>query len=238
MSRQVIELPVWDTISAAWARVSGSKAPFWASLAVFFLIMFAFGVLEELTKDYTLLSVCITYLANAVAYFLQFGLLYMGITRAKDLPINFRMLFNIFDLQLILYLTGFYILQLLLLAIPMLVGVVGVTIYMQGDAFLAIIAGISLGIIAAIGCAIVGVRMALTMGLILDTRVGPWTAIKQSFKATRGNFWNLIGLFLLQILIVLISVIPLGIGMIWTLPFTYITYGLMYKVLRGNLITA
>ena len=235
MTPQVIELPVWDTIQAAWARVSGSKAAFWCSFLIFFVIMAGLGTLENLTDNNQIVSGLIKLIANILAYLLQFGLLYMGIMRAKDLPIKYQMLFQAFDLQLVLYLIGLYVLQLVIFMAPTAVGVLGVILYLSGNMI-----GMSTGVILIIGAifafAILGIRMSLSMGFIMDMNMAPLASIKASLKATQRNFWNILAIFILQWVFMMISMIPLGIGMIWSLPFMFICYGLMYKVLRGNVV--
>ncbi len=237
MTTQVIELPVWDTMKAAWARVSGSKGAFWGSLLIFFVIMAGFGTLQALSKDNQVVSVLLSLISNTLAYLMQFGLLYMGILRAKDLPIDYKMMFKAFDLQLVLYLIGLYVLQLVIFLAPAAVGVVGVILYLTGS-----MAGMSIGVLLIIAAifsfALLGIRMSLSMGFIMDMNMAPLASIKSSFAATKGNFWNILVLFILEWLFMMVSMIPLGIGLIWSLPFVFICYGLMYKVLRGNLLAA
>ena len=72
-------------------------------------------------------------------------------------------------------------------------------------------------------------RLYLAKGIVLDQQVGPWAAIKKSFRATKYNVWRLIGLTLLNAIILLVSVIPLGIGLIWSLPYLFINYGMVYR---------
>jgi hypothetical protein len=74
-------------------------------------------------------------------------------------------------------------------------------------------------------------RMYLVHAFILAKKVNPWVAIKLSFKATKSNVCRLIGLSILNGLILLVSAIPLGIGLIWTLPYFFINFGEIYKSL-------
>lgn len=227
-----VQLPVWDTINAAWTRVSGSKGSFWAAAGIIFVIMFGIGVLEGITENLMFVSGLLGIIGSVLGYFLQLGLIYMGITRAKDMAINWKMVFNTFNTQIALYLIGLYILQTLIFMIPAIVGALGFMMFMAGGVLaffgaLVIIASI-------IGMLIIAIRLSLSMAFVLDTLTSPLAAIKQSIAATDGNFWNLVGIFLLQMLILIISVIPIGIGLIWSLPFSLICYGLIYKTLRAN----
>lgn len=227
------ELPVWDTLNAGWAKTAGSKASFWGAIGILAAIMFGIGVLEGMTSKWWGISGLFQIIGNILGYFMQLGLIYIGITRAKDLPINYKMMFFTFDLQLALRLIGLYILQTLIFLIPIAVGAAGVFLYMMGN-MLATIIGVLLIIASIVGTALLAIRLSLSMAFVLDAADAPVAAIKKSLAATDGNFWSLIGLYILQILILIVSAIPLGIGLIWTIPFSLITYGLVFKTLRNN----
>jgi len=234
MAGQVTELPVWDTINAAWEKTYGAKATFWGAILVLAAIMFGIGVLEGITAKWWGISGLFQLLGNIIGYFLQLGLVYIGITRAKDMPINYKLMFTTFDLQLALRLIGLYILQTLIFLIPIAIGAIGVYVYMMGSSATTFIGGL-IFVISIIATIVVAIRLSLGMAFVLDTREGPVAAIKHSLTATDHNFWNLLGIFLLQFLIIIISIIPLGIGLIWSIPFVLINYGVIYKTLRANI---
>lgn len=233
MAGSVIELPVVATINAAWSKVSGTKKSFWAGLLLFFLMVFVLSFLQGLTKDIIPLSFIFACASQILAYYLQFGLIYMGITRAKDQPINFKMIFHAFSPRLLLFLLGLYILQLIIFLAPILVMMLGIFLYHMATTP-SMAGGVTLIVLAIIAFITIGVRMSLSMAFLLDSEMGPWACIKQSFEATRGNFWNILGMFFILWVIMIISVIPLGIGLIWALPFFYICYGMIYLTLRTN----
>lgn len=232
MSGQAYELPVWETITTAWDKTMGVKGSFWASLGVLFAIMFGFGVIQGLTESNVVIAVIVSLISNVIGYLIQLGLIYMGIRRAKDQPIDFKMMFFAFDLNVAMKVVGLYILQVLIFIIPILVIMLGSFLISSGK-IAPMILGSILCIASAIGALVVGVRISLSMAFVLDTGLAPVAAIKASFAATDQNFWNLLGLFLLEFIIIVASIIPLGIGLIWTLPFCFICYGLIYQRLRS-----
>ncbi|HTM64456.1 MAG TPA: hypothetical protein VL360_08180 [Gammaproteobacteria bacterium] len=233
MAGQVTELPVWDTISTAWEKTYGAKATFWGAILILAAIMFGIGVLEGISSQSSVISGLFQVIGNILGYFLQLGIIYIGITRAKDLPINYKMMFTTFDLMLALRLIGLYILQTLIFLIPIAIGAIGVYIYMMGSSSTTFIGGLIFLISVIIGI-VIAIRLSLSMAFILDTREGPVAAIKHSLAATNHNFWNLVGIYLLQVIIIIVSIIPLGIGLIWSIPFVLINYGMIYKILRVN----
>lgn len=226
------QLPVWDTINAAWIKVSGSKATFWGAIGILAAIMFGIGILEGITEKSWAIAGLIQMTGNILGYFLQLGLIYMGITRAKDMPINFKMIFNTFDLQLALRIIGLYILQTLLFLIPAAIGATGIFIYAMGGLMSAV--GAILVICSIIGIIVLVIRLSLSIAFVLEAAAAPVEAMKKSIAATDGNFLSLLGIYILQLIILLASMIPLGIGLIWSLPLALICYGMVYKQLRVN----
>jgi len=233
MSGQFTELPVWETITGSWEKTSGVKGSFWAGLAILFGVMFVVGFMQSLTEQIAILSFLFAITGNIFGYFCQLGLVYMGINRAKEKPVDYTMMFYPFNLKIALMLIGLYVLQVLIFLIPVALGAAGGFLLGSGS-IIGMIAGVLLCIAAVISILIIGVRLSLSMAFVLDAGASPVAALKSSFHATQGNFWNLVGIFLLQIIIIAVSVIPLGIGLIWTLPFGFICYGLIYQRLRSN----
>lgn len=225
------QLPVWDTINAAWAKVAGSKGTFWAAIIIMFLIMFGIGILEGVTEKIFFISSLLGIIGSILGYFLQLGLVYIGITRAKDMPINYKLVFTPFDVQLALNLVGLYVLQTVIFLIPAIVAAAGIFLYMTGSAIAMFIGGL-LVIASIVALLVIAVRLSISMAYVLDASAGPRAAIKSSLAATEGNFWNLVGIYILQMLILLVSILPAGIGLIWSIPFVLICYGMVYKQLR------
>lgn len=233
MDNRVYLIPVWDTITTAWEKVHGAKKTFSASILLLILIMFGVGIVEGILKVVPGLSAIIRILGNTIAYLINVSLIYIGIKRAQDFPINYKMMFHAFHKDVFLRIAGLYILQALILAIPVALAAAGHGLLAAGSITFTLL-GILLLLTSFIASIVLFIRIGLSVGFVMDQQFNPWHAIKSSFAATRGNFWNLAGLFLLQSLIVMASAIPLGIGLIWTIPLCLITYGVMYQRLRQN----
>jgi uncharacterized membrane protein len=139
-----------------------------------------------------------------------------------------------------LKLIGLYILQFIILIIPAVIagGCVGIASGAEsaGRYLLMLPMGL-LAIIAGLATIYLSLRLLMGMGLVLDRGATPWHAVKMSFRATRSNVWPLIGIILAELGILIVSAIPLGIGLIWTLPFVWVVYGTVYKRLSVNIPT-
>ena len=73
------------------------------------------------------------------------------------------------------------------------------------------------------------VGYALTLPLILDKGLGPWEALEASRKAIHKKWWTVFGLYIVMMLLYTVSAIPLGLGLIWTVPMFFVMIGILYS---------
>ncbi len=236
MSDNMVQLPVIETVKTAWAKVSGAKASIWAILIIVILLQGVIGYLNSKIKSGELgfFAILITIVATIFQLLFSWGLMYMGIQRAQDLPIQYGMVRYVFNLMLFFKMLGVYILQGLIVGLPAVI-LYFLTVAVGGydGSFAKILQTLVYlaDIVVGVFLVFIGIRMFLSKGIVIMQQIGPWTAIKMSFAATRGNVWRLIGLWWLNILIVIVSAIPFFLGLIWTLPFALINYGVVYRKL-------
>lgn len=228
------QLPVEETLKSAWAKVHGAKATIWAALGILFAIVFCLGIIQGITEaiNHSLFQ-AMKLITNLISYFLQLGVVYIGICRAKDQPIAYQLMFRPFGLYRALSIIGLYIAEMVLFILPLLIGVAGGFVINLAFPLSGLIGGL---LIAASGLSLIYlvVRLIPSLAIILDQDANPIEAIKRSFHLTKGNVLRLCLLSVIQIIILLICIIPLGIGLIWGLPFTFITYGTIYQTLLKN----
>ena len=71
--------------------------------------------------------------------------------------------------------------------------------------------------------------------LVVDQGLGPWQALETSRKAVTKHWFTvficIIGVFIFT----LVSMIPLGIGLIWTIPWSMLVYAILYQKLFSQL---
>lgn len=70
--------------------------------------------------------------------------------------------------------------------------------------------------------------------IIEDENKNPIDAIKESYKITEGNFWDLLFFMLVIVIMNLIAVIPLGLGLIITIPLTIVASAVLYKKIHTH----
>lgn len=86
--------------------------------------------------------------------------------------------------------------------------------------------------LALILSACVGIIYLFTLPLIADKGLKIWDAMELSRQAVFSHFFSIIILYILLAIVMILSAIPLGIGMIWTMPMFFIAfYGLLYRVI-------
>jgi hypothetical protein len=244
MAENIRLLPIWKTISLAWKKTKGVKRSIWAAFLLAFLILviisLCFGMLaimfvEQATKVEHPLKIVLGSIAQLITFLFQMGLLFLGIKRAFDLPVSYRTVFNTFKFMTAVKLIGYFLLQLaimILIFVPFLLLSMLLNLLtsdISKDFFSSIIL-----IASSLASLYVLVRMYLSAGFIVDKNVGPLQAIKLSFLSTRSNFLRMLIVAIIEMFIVLISMVPFGIGLIWTIPFTFICYGVVYQTLLVN----
>lgn len=230
-------LPIMDTIKLAWAKTDGVKGTFWAALGTLVLVVIGINILSGIFHFISPgLGGFVSFLGQILLFVLSMGLLYLGIQRARGLPINYKMIFNVLETRTVLCLIGLYFLQGLMIIAPIAI-IMGVALTFTRqiqDGQVAFSPILSLVIIfVSLLAFYLGIRLFMSMGFVLDRKANPLDAVMMSFKATKYHVWALAAIFILQFAILAISAIPFGIGLIWTLPFAYVIYGVLYNKLSA-----
>ena len=212
------DFTISDLLSEAWQRVKGTKGIIIGGFVVFYAVLLVasfliggfFGILG-VVSDSPMLSVVVEMVvgifASALAYPFMAGINMIGIRRAADQPISFNDIFSHFGRTVPLVITA--IISMLLIYLGMI---------------LLIIPGLYLAI-----------AYMLAIPLVVERGLSPWQALETSRKAISQHWFKVFGLFLLLGLITGISAIPLGIGLVWTIPLFTVTIGILYRTIFGVL---
>jgi uncharacterized membrane protein len=142
---------------------------------------------------------------NLILMPIAMGLFIIGLRRSVDAPITATSIFGNYNKALSLLLT--IIIMYIMVAIGFL---------------LLVIPGIYLSI-----------AYVLALPLVVEKNLSPWQALEASRKAVSKNWFTVLGFMIVMSLVVFISVLPLGIGLIWTMPMLMIAYGIMYRNMFG-----
>lgn len=209
-----------ELLNEAWQLVKGTKGIIIGGFLVFYAVMMAvsfvlggiFGLLG-LAGDESMLSILtemiIGMLASAMAYPFMAGLNMVGIRRAAGHPISFNEIFSHFGRL-----------------VPILITALLSTVLIYIGFMLLVIPGLYLGI-----------AYMLAIPLVVERGLTPWQAMETSRKAISQHWFKVFGTLLLLGLITMISAIPLGIGLVWTIPLLVLTMGVLYRTIFGVLPT-
>ncbi len=245
MSENAIRLSIPETMKASWEKVSGSKSTIWSVLICIIIVRLIVAGINKLVYASNgepivaagplLLGSIAILLLTFLAIILQWGLAYIAVQRAMDVPIQFNMLKQVFNFRIILRMIGVTIVGFIImlpaaifLFLPSYLNSLTDPNLMQLIKLVSALSNIA-GFIFSIWGVYLNFRLLLVAALILVKRVPLWRAIKLSFKATKSNVWRMLGLVIVNVLLLLVSAIPLGIGLIWSLPYSLIAYGMIYK---------
>jgi hypothetical protein len=209
---------IGELLGEAWQRVKGTKGIIIGGFLVFYAVLFVvslvlggmlgiFGALSESPAAVMVGELVIGVLASALAYPFMAGINMIGIRRAADQPISFNEIFGHFGRTVPLVITAVVMMLLIYLGL-----------------FLLIIPGLYLA-----------VAYMLAIPLVVERGLSPWQALEASRKAISQHWFKTFGLFLLLGLITLVSVIPLGIGLVWSIPLFVIAMGVLYRTIFGVL---
>jgi hypothetical protein len=213
------EFSIGDILSEAWEKTKGAKGTIWLALILYFVFAYAvifvlslvmglvgFGAIAAGSVGTAVVSALVTQVIGmAIIMPVAMGLYMIGVKRAAGAPIQATEIFGYFGK--ILPILG----TLVLLYIMVFIGTL-----------LLVLPGIYLMF-----------AYMLALPLVLEKNLGPWEALEASRKAITHHWFGVFGLFLLMSVIAFVAAIPLGIGLIWALPFMLIAMGILYRNMFG-----
>ena len=179
-------------------------------LAATFILGGVVGIFGALSDSIALMfvgEILISLLASALAYPFMAGINMVGIRRAADQPLSFNEIFSHFGRTVSLIITA--VVMMLLIYLGMI---------------LLLIPGIYLG-----------VAYLLAVPLVVERGLSPWQALEASRKAITQHWFKVFGLFIVLGLIIIVSAIPLGIGLVWSIPLMVVAMGVLYRTIFGVL---
>lgn len=208
---------IGDVINESWQRVKGSKGMIVCGMIIYgvasqilatllgLVLGFIGGMAGELAA--TVLSFIGGVIGSGLCATVLGGIYLLGIRQAAGQPLNFNELFSNFNLFMPLFILN------ILMAVLIYIGFL-----------LLLIPGFYLAI-----------AYMLALPLAMERKLSPWEALEASRKAITQRWFKVFGLMLVLSLIMMVSAIPLGIGLIWTFPMFIIAVGILYRTIFGVL---
>lgn len=108
--------------------------------------------------------------------------------------------------------------------------------YLVASVVTAIITGIGFLLLVVPGVYFL-VRTQFYKVLIVDKGdIGPWEAVKESWRITDGLFWRILGFSVVALLLNLGGFLALGVGLFVTIPVSLFAYTKLYRELHTRLL--
>lgn len=222
VKEQTNDIPVFslpDTLSMgallkqSWIMTRGLKSPIWGGVGIMVIILAGLTIATAyLIPPFgdtgfgmvgAWLNIGSQFVSTLLSMIFVAGLMYIAVRRVAGKRYSWKMIFSGFGRL------GQIIVASVLMSLLIVLG------------FLLLILP---GIYLTIG-------YSLTLPLILDKGLGPWAAMEASRRVIHQKWWQVFGLYVVMYVIYFISCIPLGLGMIWTIPMFFSLTGVLYHVL-------
>lgn len=209
------ELNLGAWLAEAWGRVDGNKGVIWMAtlfyIGLAFLIGMFFGILNTPPVDPgsvqtpTLIELIGNIVSALVLMPMAVGLLFLATSVAMGQRPNPKSLFAWYDKTLKIFLTA------LLMNVLIFIGFL-----------LLVLPGIYLA-----------VSYQIALPLMVDKKLGPWQALEASRKIIGHSWFKVLVFDLVAIVVIMLSMLLLGIPLIWSVPALTIAYGILYRNLAG-----
>jgi hypothetical protein len=197
-------------IKDAYYYSKGTKGAIWGGIIVMYLVLIALGaatffLFPQLTSQVdSFQAILLESGVQTVSSFLFFvfmaGILLIAVNKIGQQPFSWKMVFSGFSRF------GSLLLLFVLQSIMLLIGFV-----------LFILPGIYLS-----------VGYALAIPLLFVKGLSPWQALEESRKAIHKRWWTVFFAMIAMSVLMGLSAIPLGIGLIWTVPMCVVLIAVLY----------
>lgn len=200
------DFTISEVLSEAWASIDGYKWPYAVIASVYMLIYFGvMVVIGVLFYEDTSRAQGLIQLAGLLMLPMGAALTMMGLDMASARPISVRQLFA--------YYNKFF---------PL----VGLQIVMGMAIFLGLLLLIIPGIYLSIA-------LMFAVPLMLEKNLSIVDAFEASRKAVTHHWFKVLGVWLVMGVILFVSILPLGIGLFWTMPMMMAVIGVLYRRMFG-----
>jgi hypothetical protein len=206
------QFSVGETLSEAWAKTNGAKWKVHLALGLYLLVyipvamLSSFLLIGDSSPTAAIGGTILQFVVlMAVVTPLMAGLLMLGVKRAVGAPLAATSIFSYYGK-----------------IVPLLITSILSTVLILVGFLLLIIPGIYLSI-----------AYYLAVPLVVEKNLSPWEAMEASRKAIGKRWFAVFGMMIVITLINFVGMIPLGIGLIWTVPMSLIAMGILYRNVFG-----
>jgi hypothetical protein len=235
--------PIKSLLTEAWHSVHGAKTDIWIAAGITLLVGFVAGFIAGLVTPLSQqLAAFVNWIGQILTTLLQMGILYIGIMRAKGMPIDYKQVLRPFEKSILWKVIGLYLIEFFIFLVLFVIFGFLPTVFLNGQVNTVLHSGLNLANLLLIAWFIIGffvtlfiaLRLFLAFAFTLDQGTRPIEAIKRSIRATNHSEWPLFVLVCCHFLALFVGMLLALIGLIWAVPFALILYGTVYKKLMQN----
>lgn len=252
MQTNPVTIRIKNILNEAWTLVNGSKAIYWSgisiTIALFILIVMittGLSIFYAWSPDFTkYFGTLIGGVWTLVAFFpITLGLCYIAIERAAQRPVKLHMV-NIAYPILWEVLGPAVLTQLIIYGVLFTFGFLVGTLYSLIDYTLPSIEDLVVHIESPLlilnELIVFFIKLYFSLCfcfaplLMIIKKLTVFQAMAHSFIRVNQHLWKLLIIVFVSLLLMLASLIPLGLGLIWFLPFSLNLTGILYRDLFEN----
>jgi len=198
MNVEEYSFSITGVLKEGFRRSYGVKWIFMGAVLIYYIIQIMMGL--AIITLIPSLSQVVDQIIAILTLPIGVGIVILGINRARQKEIRIPDIFNYYGIYPNLLLA--YILMVLFVVLGFM---------------LLILPGIYLA-----------VAYSFTLPLVADKGMHVWQAMELSRKTITKQWFRFFGLGIVAVVLIVVSAIPFGIGLIWSIPTVYIAYGLLY----------
>ncbi|RUO41110.1 hypothetical protein CWE22_02670 [Pseudidiomarina aestuarii] len=150
------------------------------------------------------------------------GLTLIGILNANDEKITFSAAFSVLQRSIPVMAVTFV--KLALPALITFLAFVSIGLFSPPAA----------GAVSLIALIIINITFMLAIPLVVHRQTSVFKSIMGSVLVLRRYFWRALGLMIIMVIIIIISALPLLLGLLFTLPLLFNVTGVLYIALLGD----
>ncbi|MHB1947671.1 MAG: hypothetical protein ACYCQI_06110 [Gammaproteobacteria bacterium] len=222
-------------ITESWQRVDGAKATFVGALAMIFLIVLGYSIINILSNIFLpegqakVISFIIQIVSSLTLMPLMVGISYLGVERSVGLPIKAMQIFSMF--HYFWRLLGLLILQYVMVYVLTFLFIITIFVFPSYDAVSLWIYSLLKLVQVAFVFAIIYISFSFIFAflLIVEKRLGVFAAYKASFLAFSQHWFKIIVGMVFMFCLYMLSIALLLVGAIWIAPMFHIFHGILYR---------
>ncbi|EFK94942.1 membrane protein [sediment metagenome] len=203
---------IGEVIGESYELIKSFKLMFWSATLIYFIPSIAIAMLiDKFYTDNLFVGIFSSLIMSITISPLSVGASMLMLNYARGKNIILKDIFNYYNLPIM-------ITYFLISIVYEIINIVQKNLNISPESYLSTITIVTIGLF-----------IMYVPNLVADKGIRIVDAFKLSAKGVARHFFKFIGLEIIFILILFISILPLGIGLIWTIPMLFMAFnGVLY----------